>query len=93
MYDYTAALQHQQELGFGLRGINPDSNQILESEMQVLEQKKDKCVEIFKNSSLIHDTISKMKKDELLGPLNLDLNQLMQIMFQDKHFLNRILSS
>lgn len=75
-------------MGFGLRGVNPESNQVLEMEMMLLEQKKEKCIEIFKTSGQIHEIISKLKKDELMGSLNIDLNALMQIMFQDSHFIN-----
>jgi hypothetical protein len=46
-------------------------------EMQLLEQKKEKCVEIFKTSGLIHDIITKLKKDELMSTLNIDLNAIM----------------
>ena len=56
--------------------------------MLLLEQKKDKCIEIFRTSSLIHDILQKIKSDEHLQPLNLDLNAIIQLMFNDKHFLN-----
>lgn len=35
---------------WGIRGINPDSNIVLENDKVLLEQKKDKCIEIFRNS-------------------------------------------
>lgn len=57
-------------------------------DMLLLEQKKDKCIEIFKTSSLIHDILQKIKTDENLQNLNLDLNSVIHMMFNDKHFLN-----
>ncbi len=32
--------------------------------------------------------MTKLKKDDLMSTLNIDLNALMQIMFQDSHFIN-----
>jgi hypothetical protein len=41
----------------GIRGVNPDSNQNLQSDQQLLESKKEKCIELFKSSTMIHETI------------------------------------
>ncbi len=59
--------------------MNPESNINLENDKALLEQKKDKCLELFKTSSLIHDILQKSA---------IDLNSLISLMFADKHFIN-----
>lgn len=38
------------QVPFGIRGVRPESNINLDNDMALLEQKKDKCIEIFKTS-------------------------------------------
>jgi hypothetical protein len=45
------------QVPFGIRGVNPESNINLDNDMALLEQKKDKCIEIFKTSGLVHDLL------------------------------------
>lgn len=42
----------------GERGADPDSNQILDKESLLINQKKDKCKEIFRNNSDIREIIT-----------------------------------
>lgn len=72
-----------------IRGVNPESNINLQNDQIMLESKKDKCVELMRNSTAVHDILQKYKLDENLSKnFNLDLNFLIQVMFSDKHFLN-----
>ncbi len=41
----------------GIRGVNPDSNINLQNDINLVESKKDKCIEIFRSSSLVHEII------------------------------------
>jgi hypothetical protein len=52
-----------------------------------LESKKDKCVEILRNSSAIHDMLKKAAEDEFLREIS-DLNAIAQVLFSNQHFLN-----
>ena len=42
----------------GERGAQPDSNKILENEQTLIRQKKEKCIEIFRNNSEIRDILT-----------------------------------
>eukprot|EP00347_Sterkiella_histriomuscorum_P006885 403351065 len=82
--------QEREEIQMGaIRGVNPDSNIILQNDQVLLDSKKDKCIELMRNSTTVHDTLQKFKQDsQMTRNFNLDLNFLIQIMFTDKHFLN-----
>ena len=41
----------------GERGAKPESNQIRDAEMTAIAQKKDKCMEIFRNNTEIREMI------------------------------------
>ena len=74
-----------------IRGVNPESNINLQSDQELLEQKKDKCIEIFKASTQIHDIIKAARSDPKLNQMyrgNMDANSMIQVMFQDRHFTN-----
>ena len=72
-----------------IRGVNPESNINLQNDQILFESKKDKCIELMRNSTAVHETLQKYKQDENLSRnFNLDLNFLIQVMFSDKHFLN-----
>lgn len=69
----------------GQRGAKPESNKNLEVEQTALTQKKDKCMEIFKNSSEVRELIT---SDEL-NPDRLSTGQLFDMLFSNRHFLDR----
>ena len=48
----------------GQRGAKPESNQILDTELTLLNQKKDKMVEIMKGSSEIHGLLTSPDKNQ-----------------------------
>lgn len=50
-----------------VRAVRPESNINLDTDMLLLEQKKEKCLEIIRNSSLIHDLLSKAKNEYSVG--------------------------
>ncbi len=75
----------------GIRGCKPDSNINLDTDNDLLESKKDKCIEIFRTSSLIHDILTKARHDPNLHPQykgSMDANSMIGVMFQDRHFVN-----
>jgi hypothetical protein len=39
--------------------VDPESNKVKDAEVLLLESKKEKCLEILRNSSLVHDIIKK----------------------------------
>jgi len=93
-------LQSQQRLGQDpyfnqqlgpMRGVNPDSNVNLQNDMLLLEQKRDKCVEIIKNSGAIHELLGRYKHDESMQAYNLDVGYMVQLLFQDRHFTNLLI--
>lgn len=55
--------------------------------MVLLEQKREKCIELMRNSTAIHEVIQKYKAENE-GGQPLDLNSLIQHLFQDRHFTN-----
>jgi hypothetical protein len=71
-----------------LRGVSPDSNINLQTDQVLLDSKKDKCVDIMKNSTVIHDMLNKYRHDEAMQSYNLDLGYLTQMLFSDRHFTN-----
>ena len=68
----------------GQRGAQPESNKILETEQQLLHLKQDKCLEIFRNCTEIREAIVSNEQN----PEGLEMNQLFQMLFQNRHFLN-----
>ena len=68
----------------GERGAEPDSNKILENEETIIKQKKEKCIEIFRNNSEIRDILT--NRDE--NPDNYDLGQIIDMLYENQHFLN-----
>ena len=64
---------------FGIRGVKPDSNVNLQNDLALLESKKDKCIEIFKMSSQIHELIKEARADTNMNPAyrgNLDATSM-----------------
>ena len=68
----------------GERGAKPESNKILDNEQQLLHLKKDKCLEIFRNCTEVREAI--VSQD--LNPDGLEMNQLFQMLYSNRHFLN-----
>ncbi len=61
------AMQSAENQTFGIRGVKPESNINLQNDQALLEQKKDKCIEIFRTSSQIHEILSKARNDPTLA--------------------------
>ena len=53
----------------GERGAQPESNRILDNEETLIRQKKEKCIEIFRNNSEIRDILTSSTEN----PDNYDL--------------------
>ena len=74
-------------------GHKPNSNLILMAEQQLIEQKRDKCIEIFKQCSEVFDILEAAKKDPVLqqatnGGQGLDPTSMCDVLLRDKHFNN-----
>lgn len=71
-------------------GNLPGSNQILENEATLIESKKDKCLELFRQNTEVHDILESAKQDRCLMAAvgAIDLNSMMVLLFDDRHFLN-----
>lgn len=73
-------------------GNRPESNKILSDELLLIDTKREKCIELIKQSSDIHEIIEKTKVDpdilSINGGQGIDLGQIIQILFQDQHFNN-----
>lgn len=69
---------------YGIRGCKPESNINLQTDEALLESKKDKCIEIFRTSSQIHEILTKARHDPNLHPQykgSMDANSIIGIMF------------
>ena len=71
-----------------IAGAQPGSNQIKENEHALIEQKKDKVVEIFKASTEVHEILESAKREVFLADFDLDINKMLQLLFSDVHFIN-----
>ena len=75
-------------------GYKSDSNQIYQIEQQLIEQKRDKVVEIFKQSTEVFEILDAAKKDASIiqatnGGKGLDPQSMCESLFGDRHFVNR----
>jgi len=68
----------------GQRGAKPESNQIHETEDKLIQQKKEKIIQIFKNNTDIREMI--VSRDT--NPRGLDLSSIIDTLFEDQHFKN-----
>ena len=68
----------------GERGAQPDSNKILENEETLIRQKKEKCIEIFRNNHEIREILTSQTEN----PQNYDLGQIIDMLYENQHFLN-----
>lgn len=68
----------------GQRGAQPESNQILDKEQTLIAQRKDKCLEVFRNCTEIRDAIVSPE----LNPQGLDLNQIVELLYSSRQFVN-----
>lgn len=92
--DANQAYFHMQEQPFGIRGVKPESNINLQTDQALLESKKDKCIEIFRTSTQIHEILTKARVDPNLNPQfkgSMDANSMIGVMFSDRHFVNGII--
>ena len=90
-YNIQAQQENQQYVFGAIRGVKPESNINLQNDQAVLDQKKEKCIEIFKSCPQITDVITKARSDPSINPAfrqALDPNSMLQVMFADKHFVN-----
>ena len=69
----------------GKRGAKPESNKIRDTEMNYIHQKKEKCLELFRNNGDIRDLIVSRETN----PQGLELNQIVDMLYSSSHFLNR----
>ena len=53
-------------------GAQPGSNQLKDAEVELIESKKDKIIEIFKASTECHDILQSAGKESFLESFNLD---------------------
>ena len=68
----------------GRRGAKPESNQIRDSEATMVRQKKEKCVELFRNNGEIREMIVSRETN----PQGHDLTAVIEMLYSNKHFLN-----
>ena len=81
----------QEQPSFGIRGVKPESNINLQNDQALLESKKEKCYEIFRTSTQIHEILTKARADPNLNPQfkgSMDANSMIGVMFSDRHFIN-----
>lgn len=52
--------------------MRPESNVNLQNDMILLDQKKDKCVEVIKTSGAIHELLAKFRHEEHMQAYNLE---------------------
>lgn len=74
-------------------GNKPNSNQILFAEQQLIDSKRDKCIEIFKAGTEIFEILEAAKKDPIIlqatnGGQGLDPSSMCGELMKDKHFNN-----
>lgn len=71
-------------------GAEPESNKILESEKLLVETKREKVTDIFRQSTEIHDMIEGAKQNKLLVESGqaFDDKSLVNLLFEDRHFVN-----
>ena len=72
-------------------GHKPDSNQIYDAEQALIEQKREKCIEIFKQSTEVFEVLEAAKKDPLVmqatnGGQGLDATSMCEKLMSDRHF-------
>jgi hypothetical protein len=71
-----------------LVGAMPGSNQIKQAESALVALKTDKIMEITRASTDVVNVIQKARENPLLKGLQIDLNQMLSLLFGDKHFMN-----
>jgi len=75
-------------------GYKPNSNQIYHNEQTLIESKRDKVIDIFKQCTEVFEILEAAKKDPLViqatGGQGLDPSSMVQQLMQDKHFNNML---
>ncbi len=74
-------------------GYKPNSNLIYSTEQTLIESKRDKVIEIFKQSTEVFEILESAKKDPIIlqatnGGHGLDPNSMVESLMRDKHFNN-----
>lgn len=74
-------------------GYKPNSNQIYQNEQLLIESKRDKCVEIFKQCTEVFEILEAAKKDPIIlqatnGGHGLDPSSMCESLMKDRHFNN-----
>ena len=68
----------------GARGAKEESNELLNTEETAIKQKKEKCIEIFRNCTEIREIIVSSTHN----PQHLEIGSIMDMLYKDQHFLN-----
>ena len=68
----------------GQKGAKPESNIILDLEVNLVDQKRDKLYEVFKSSSEVHSLVT----SSTYNPRNLELHEIVDMLFDNQHFRN-----
>ena len=79
---------------FAKHGYKPNSNSIYQIEQQLIEQKREKVIEIFKQCTEVFEILDAAKKDSNIiqatnGGKGLDPQSMCDVLMSDRHFNNR----
>ena len=70
----------------------PGSNEILQAEQFLVESKQEKCVELIKQSTEVHEMLENIRDDDDINSVTngqgIDLNGIIKLLFSDAHFMN-----
>ena len=73
-------------------GNLPGSNEILQAEQLLVESKQEKCIELIKQSTEVHEMLENIRDDEDINTVTngqgIDLNGIIKLLFSDAHFMN-----
>lgn len=76
----------------GVLGNRPDSNKLLTDEMLLIDTKREKCIDLIRQSTEIHEILEKTRTDPDILKINddrgVDLGQIVGMLFNDQHFNN-----
>lgn len=69
----------------GEKGAEPESNKNLDAELEAIESKKNKCLEVMRNSTEVRELI----QDKELNWQDISLNRMVDMLYADRFFLTR----
>lgn len=82
----------QMDPNHGVLGNRPDSNKLLTDEMLLIDAKREKLIELIRQSTEIHEQLDKTRSDPDILAINdnrgVDLSQIVGALFNDQHFNN-----